>query len=457
MSAEECSTRWDWIGKRFEDVVREQVASGNSVSFDDGFFYDPGFDQPLEHLTELMHAAKAAYEAGDLRKAFSILILWTTSKHLGRDYFEAYYYAGLVCQKARLLESASRCFKHLMEKAETLSKAGLGDVPSTYAEQATEALRQITASQGTALVESASSDEMARFMEKERDCALAYDAGVMCDDRGDLPKAIENLRMAVQTSFPDWEAWLMLGQCQFQAQDYAAACSSFEEVLKIAPNDIKTILLVGHCKKAEGDIEGAVASYRRAVEMDPANERAKELLDEAESLAKRFKTSVEHYEKGVKLYQSLAQRNYSLPEFCMERRVAEQLNEVILEFLMAVAPFDGKGAPVGEPLRGLASIVGAMAPHRGHMRERVPSEDTWVRRWTAGFEGAKRADWQTAAEAYGAALEDKQNVPGIWHGMGLALFNLGDTDAGVQAWLKTMDLAPGFDFTTMQKPIHLPR
>jgi hypothetical protein len=183
---------------------------------------------------------------------------------------------------------------------------------------------------------------------------------------------------------------------------------------------------------------------------DQSTQGSPEWHRDAETANRRFSMAVE-------MYNRLSQHNYSLPHFCMKRSVAQELNKTICEFLMAAASFPTDAtADVGEPLTKLAVIVGMMVPHHTCMLVDVPSEDEpWARHWRAGYDAAKTSNWPIAVDEYGRALNDHPEHTLIRHGLGLALFNVGDAKGGVQSWLGIIKATPDYDFTTMSKPFHI--
>lgn len=68
--------------------------------------------------------------------------------------------------------------------------------------------------------------------------------------------------------FADYAA----GMDAFKAKDYARAAQEFEAVIKSQPNEPATHYMLGLCRRSQGNLSPAVASFRKAVELDSANE-----------------------------------------------------------------------------------------------------------------------------------------------------------------------------------------
>lgn len=73
---------------------------------------------------------------------------------------------------------------------------------------------------------------------------------------------------AVTPVFADYAA----GMTAYKAKDYATAASEFEALIETQPNQPATHYMLGLCRRAQNNVSGAVASFRKAVELDAAAE-----------------------------------------------------------------------------------------------------------------------------------------------------------------------------------------
>jgi len=73
---------------------------------------------------------------------------------------------------------------------------------------------------------------------------------------------------AVTPVFADYAA----GMAAYKAKDYATAAAEFEALIEAQPDQPATHYMLGLCRRAQRDVSGAVASFRKAVELDSAAE-----------------------------------------------------------------------------------------------------------------------------------------------------------------------------------------
>ncbi|MEE4270900.1 MAG: CDC27 family protein [Thermoanaerobaculales bacterium] len=73
---------------------------------------------------------------------------------------------------------------------------------------------------------------------------------------------------SVTPVFADYAA----GMAAYKAKDYATAAAEFEAVIEAQPDQPATHYMLGLCRRAQRDISGALASFRKAVELDSAAE-----------------------------------------------------------------------------------------------------------------------------------------------------------------------------------------
>jgi len=62
------------------------------------------------------------------------------------------------------------------------------------------------------------------------------------------------------------------GLAAFKAKDYAKAAQEFEAVIESQPNEPATHYMLGLSRRAQGNVSAALGSFRKAVELDSANE-----------------------------------------------------------------------------------------------------------------------------------------------------------------------------------------
>jgi Flp pilus assembly protein TadD len=132
------------------------------------------------------------------------------------------------------------------------------------------------------------------------DTRAGYPLGVALANTGQLNDAFERLDAFVRTSqlpyrpVPRWleppraevvRARVLMARILATRREWSAATEQAGEALTLAPADseakqvmVQALMNLGLARVAAGDINAAVAAFRRATELDPANEGARNLL-----------------------------------------------------------------------------------------------------------------------------------------------------------------------------------
>jgi len=103
------------------------------------------------------------------------------------------------------------------------------------------------------------------------------------------PPTLQSLQELTRTEPTNVEAWITLGQAQYDAQDYAGAIAAYEHGTQLAPqrSDIWSALGEARANATRDPMPpGALAAFRKAVEIDPKDPRARYFLAVARDLAK---------------------------------------------------------------------------------------------------------------------------------------------------------------------------
>ncbi len=93
--------------------------------------------------------------------------------------------------------------------------------------------------------------------------------GVWLAGQGILEPAQEYFRAALDVNKTDPEAWNNLGMVQLRLDEGGAAKSSFEHVIAIDPTHARAHYNMGMCLDADGNYDGAIQEYTRALLLDP--------------------------------------------------------------------------------------------------------------------------------------------------------------------------------------------
>ena len=83
-----------------------------------------------------------------------------------------------------------------------------------------------------------------------------------------LPRALEALRTAVRLAPDSAEAQFHLALASFAQKDRRTAAACFRRVTELKP-DAQAYYLLGHCLAQEGDRRGAIESFRKALRFKP--------------------------------------------------------------------------------------------------------------------------------------------------------------------------------------------
>jgi Flp pilus assembly protein TadD len=90
--------------------------------------------------------------------------------------------------------------------------------------------------------------------------------------------ATEQLERVLKMRPSHAEAQRLLADARFGEQRWQEASALYSEYLNARPDDGQALVNFGIARVAVGDLDRAVASFRRAVDLDPTNGRARDLL-----------------------------------------------------------------------------------------------------------------------------------------------------------------------------------
>lgn|SRR5487761_565431 len=246
-------------------------------------------------------------------------------------------------------------------------------------------------------------------------------------NRADFPGAIEILSGMVTDDPENGEAWRDLGLCYLETRQLGLALDALNRALAAIPSDAMTHYLLGHAYGSTGQLEQASVCYRRALDEDPGHAKAEEFLIKTESLIE----SREHYRNALRLLV--------LPDLG-----AQDLNCVIRELVQSVAIFDA--SPARDNLRECTHKLLALRTE-STVAASGPGFGLWAAACERGYQCIQFGNWMGAREAYDEALAYRGRDAFVHHALGFCFTELDETDKAVQAWLRTVDLDPAYDFT----------
>jgi tetratricopeptide (TPR) repeat protein len=100
--------------------------------------------------------------------------------------------------------------------------------------------------------------------------------------RGEWDRAEEQARLILDLVPSHIGAQGLLGDVMFARQEWEAALAHYGTYLARQPSDTRALINYGVAHVGVGRLDGAVAAFRRAADLDPGNARARELLAMAE-------------------------------------------------------------------------------------------------------------------------------------------------------------------------------
>ncbi|HMD96848.1 MAG TPA: tetratricopeptide repeat protein [Terriglobia bacterium] len=244
----------------------------------------------------------------------------------------------------------------------------------------------------------------------------------------DFTAAISLLNEVAAEEPENAAVWRQLGHAYLEAEKPGDAIDALTRSLQLDPGDATAHCLLGNAYGTTCDLEKATACYRRALEIEPQHPKAEELLIKTESLLE----SRSHYHAGLKLLYSASAD-------------AQDLNQAMRELLQSIVIFEG--SPARDNLLECARKIEAL---RNDWEVRVavtPELMRWAESCHAGFRGAGLKQWSEAREAYRQALSYRSADAFVHHALGFVLAELGEIDAAASAWLRTLEIDRGYDFT----------
>jgi tetratricopeptide (TPR) repeat protein len=247
-------------------------------------------------------------------------------------------------------------------------------------------------------------------------------------NRADFSTAIAMLGEVVVEDAENSEAWLHLGVCYLETRQPDLALEALARAVKAAPYDATAHYLLGNALGSLGNLERAAACYRKALEIEPHHAKAEEFLIKAESLL----ASREHYRTGLKFLYS------SSPG-------AADLNQALRELIQSVAIFPE--SPARDNLRECARKLLEFRTAWPIPTPANPELDLWATACERGWQCLRFSNWVGARSAYEEALAYRAEDAFVHHALGFSFAELGELDDALRAWLRVLELDPGYDFS----------
>jgi tetratricopeptide (TPR) repeat protein len=172
--------------------------------------------------------------------------------------------------------------------------------------------------------------------ESDTNVTRAYNLwGLILADKKDYSKAMEKFQRALAlSSVPESEfVHLNIGNLQSSMKDTDGAIASYRKAIQIDPNSVGAHLGLGHALRARDDIDGAIASYKKALEIDPKFVFAYNGLGNVLVDKKDLDGAIKSYQRAIEIDPSYA---YAYTGLGNAYRFADRLDEAMANYLEAI-------------------------------------------------------------------------------------------------------------------------
>ena len=258
----------------------------------------------------------------------------------------------------------------------------------------------------------------------------AFDAALEALGQADFEHAAELFGEIVVENPENSEAWAYLGLCYLETGKTETAVEALERALAVDEDNADIHYLLGNAVGTTGDLDRAASCYRRALQLDPQHQKAEEFLIRTEGLLE----SRQHYRNALRI---LSRREP--PDRYLTLGLREMLQSIAI-FQQSPAR-DDVGYCVREILRNARDVSPDIA---------VTEElERWAQLCEQGYQAIKFTNFTMAAQSYQEALAYRDGDAFLYHALALSLYQLGQTDEAIHAWIKVLEIDPEFDFATL--------
>jgi tetratricopeptide (TPR) repeat protein len=255
-----------------------------------------------------------------------------------------------------------------------------------------------------------------------------YALGMTALQHADFPSAIEFFGAVVSEDPANGDAWLHLGVCYLETQQPDLALEALTRSVHTTPENADAHHVLGTAYGTVGQLERAASCFRQALELNPQHTKADEFLVRTESLLE----SREHFRNALKLLSSPSP-------------TVEELNQALRDLVQSMAIFPE--SPARENLLDCARKLFALKRECEVKVKYEPGMEPWMAACERGYQCVRFGNWLGVQHAYGSALEFRAFYAFVHHALGFSAAELGNLDDAVRAWLRVLELEPGYDFS----------
>jgi serine/threonine-protein kinase len=305
-----------------------------------------------------------------------------------------------------------------------LAKECLSPAMSDRLRNAAEVARRVAAYQ-------AGVQERLRTAEQQRAAAEARAEQAKATARAEQARLFAEQRLAL--------AHTDLGMALDAKGDAAGAIASFRRAINIDPQLARAHYNLGNALLAQGDAEGAIAYYRQAIDLEPKLTRVHANLGIALDAQGDVAGAIASFRKAIALEPKDAKAHYNLGNALRARgdlagAVACYRQAIDLEPASAEAQHT-----LGAALEAKGDAAGAIACYRKAIELEPQFAGTHNR---LGFALQARGDTEGAIACYRRAIELDPKDAGTHNNLGHALHEKGDVWGAMACFRKAIDLQP---------------
>ena len=125
----------------------------------------------------------------------------------------------------------------------------------------------------------------------------------------------------------DW--WFLQGYALARQGQHAAAIESYQQAIRISPEDEGTWLSLGQSQSALGQMERAIQTYRQALRYRPESAQAYLALADLYLRQRRPDLAIPNYRESVRYDPDSAQSWYGLAAACQQAGQRERRDEAL--------------------------------------------------------------------------------------------------------------------------------
>jgi len=250
-------------------------------------------------------------------------------------------------------------------------------------------------------------------------------------------------------------AYGQMGMLLLAAEYRGEAESALLNAQTFNPRDARWPYYLGHLYKLRGEATKSIASFARALELQPDDVPTLVWVGEGDLDQGKPDEAEAHFSKALSLQPRSVAAQYGLGRVAL----AKQEYAKAVQHLEKTLSLDPQAAVVHYPLAMAYRGLGDQAKAQAHLSLRgtlaLKPEDPMMDRLNAllnsalayevsGADALDRGDFKGAADSFRKGIEVAPKEPSLHHKLGTALALLGDGNGAVQQFNEALTLDPDF-------------